>query len=227
MKSFVFASVVLLGMSGSAWGTISTYGLDCITNNNVSNCGIGEAQLAVDVVGGTTNSHLGIGIGSNQVLFVFRNAGPSNSSITDIYFDDGTLLGIASVHNSAGVVFSQGASPGNLPGGNLITPAFVTTAGFSADSDAPVQPNGVNPGEYVGILFNLISGQTYADTIAALNLGVSSPATQGSLRIGIHVQGFANGGSESFVHTPEPGFYGLLSIGLAGLYFAARRRRAA
>ena len=29
------------------------------------------------------------------MLFEFFNAGPAHSSITDVYFDDGTLLGIA------------------------------------------------------------------------------------------------------------------------------------
>jgi hypothetical protein len=184
------------------------YGFKNITNNNGTDAAIGEAQLFVDV----TNP------GPNQVLFKFYNIGSADSSIADIYFDDGTLLGIASIVNGAGVAFSQGASPGNLPGGDTISPPFVTTADFLADSDPPVQPNGVNPGEWVTILFNLQPGKDFQDTLDALNGG-------SDLRIGIHVQGFASGGSESFVNVvPEPGTLILLGSGLLGLVVAGRKK---
>jgi len=44
----------------------------------------------------------------------------------------------------------------------------------------------------VVIKFSLASGKTFADVVAALN--------SGALRVGIHVQAFANGQSESFVN---------------------------
>jgi len=201
-------ALTLFGMASvqANAGVIYTFGN--ITANNVANAAAGESQLSVEVDA----------VGLNQVSFKFTNAGPIAMSITDIYFDDGTLLGISTVTNGGpGVDFAQGASPGNLPGGNALSPAFQTTAGFSSDSNPPTQPNGVGPGEMVTIVFSLINGMTYADTINALN-------TQGDhLRIGIHVQGFANGGSESFVNrVPAPGALALL--GLGGLA-AARRRR--
>jgi MYXO-CTERM domain-containing protein len=191
----------------AASANAGVYTFDCITNNNAADCAAGEAQLAMDVIAGP---------GPDQVSFVFTNFGPDALSITDVYFDDGTLLGIATITNGAGVDFSQGASPGNLPGGNTITPAFISTMGFNADSNPPTQPNGVNPGEMLTITFDLIAGFSFSDTIDALN-------TPGDvLRVGLHVQGFDGGGSESFVNVPAPGALAL--VGLAGL-IAGRRRR--
>ena len=198
-----------------------TFGFFDITNSSAINKTIGEAQLFVDV----SNPE------GNNVLFTFRNIGASASSICDVYFDDGTLLSLASVTNGPGVRFTQAeiskVSPPDLPGGNNITPPFHVTGLFKADSDPPVQPNGVNPGEYLGILFTLQPGLEFTDTLAAL--------ADGSLRIGIHVQGFANGGNESFVNNPSfvPSSSGapvpptalLLGSGLVGLGLLAWRRR--
>jgi hypothetical protein len=164
-----------------------------ITNNDPTDAATGEAQLFVDVTD--------VGVDLDQVKFVFRNIGPDASSITDVYFDDGTLLGIADIINGSGVAFSQGATPGELVGANNISPPFETTAGFSADSDSPVQANGINPNEFLEIVFDLINNQTYASVLDSLDLGGAA----GGLRIGIKVQGFAGGGSEGFVNEPPDG----------------------
>jgi Putative metal-binding motif len=73
-----------------------------------------------------------------------------------------------------------------------LTPPFETSDGFLADP--PVQPDGVNPGEWVSITFDLLPSTSFSDVLAYL----SSTA----LRIGIHVQGFESGGSESYVNVP-------------------------
>jgi hypothetical protein len=140
-------------------------------------------------------------------------------SITDVYFQAGGILsGFASILNGTGVDFSAGASPANLPGGNGLTPSFA--AGLSADSNPPVQRNGVNPGETLAIVFNLQLEKTYADVIAALDAEL--------LRVGIHVQGFASGGSESYLNgdripVGEPGLLWAGLAGLAGLSVIRRR----
>jgi hypothetical protein len=154
------------------------------SNNNATDVATGANQLFVEVVP----------VGTTQVTFHFINVGPLASSITDVYFDDGSLLGIASITNGPGVDFSQFASPPDLPSGNTCSPPFNVTAGFLADSNPPAQPNGVNPGEQLDITFDLQSGRTTDDVVADL--------LNGALRIGIHVQGFANGGSEAFVNSP-------------------------
>jgi hypothetical protein len=133
-------------------------------------------------------------VGGNNTHFNFINTGPVACSITDVYFDDdaSVLSAIAMIDNSdPGVSFSQLASPGNLP-------------------NPPIVANGVNPYESLGIIFEMQSGSTFDDIINSINTG--------NLRIGIHVQGFYCGGSESFINNgviPAPGAFILGSIGVS------------
>jgi hypothetical protein len=188
---------------------------------NAANVATGMASLSVEVI------DLGLDLsGTYQVAFKFANA--SSSSLTDVYFDDGALLGIAAISDSGlDVDFSQLAAPGNLPGGNNLTSGFTTTAGFSADSNPPTSPNGVTSGEWLTITFDLQSGKNYASVIDALAL--PNGGGPGDLRIGVHVQSFDGGGSESFVNVPasvpEAETYAMMLVGLGLVGFMAARRR--
>ena len=215
---FLALALAVTAVAGRSAEAGATYSFTGVTSNNTINTAIGESQLSLTV----SEAEDGF------VNFVFTNSGAEESSITDVYFDDSVdpslfFESIADIDDSElGVSFSEIAAPGNLPGGEAI--GFNATKGLTADSNSPkVAQNGVNPGESLGILLELTNGSTFGDVTTAL--------ANSSLRVGIHVQAFANGGSESFVNggggsppaVPEPTSMAIFGIGLAG--FAARRRR--
>jgi hypothetical protein len=175
-----------------------------------------------------------------KVFFWFTNESDQStnaSSITDVYFDDnssnqGPLVlsaGPSLSSSGSGVAFTQLASPSQIAGMTDVTPWFmVKPDGASADSEgswADTISNGVNATtEWLGVTFALQGGKTYAD--------VRDSMFAGQIRVGIFVQGFQPGGSESFYNlrtaafenaevpsAPLPGpalAGGLLLIGLGG-----------
>jgi len=131
-----------------------------------------------------------------QCLVYLRNVGPIASFIDGVYFMDGTLLGISSIINGTGVAFSNPANPADLPPQNML-PSFRNTRWFFCGH----QSGGCQRSKHWGASWNSVqsdSGQEFAQSLAAL--------ANGTLRIGIHVQGIgASGFSDSFVNTPGGG----------------------
>jgi hypothetical protein len=193
-----------------------------ITNNNATNAAIGEAQLSLG----------GMGFGPGLVLLFLKNDGPNACSITDVYFDNGgsstcfdTIVSLwdrddflMGFPGHPGVDFSLGAAPPDLPNGSSV--GFAATLGFTADSDPPIVANGVNPGEFLGVVIRLLPNKTFADLWDAFE--------GGTMRVGVHVQGFVGGGSEAFVTTggeiPEPTTVALLGAGVLSLAMRNRKR---
>lgn len=209
LKAILKQAVVLQLVLGSAAAMATTYNFTQITSNGNASVG---SQLLVDVTQSGAN-----------VLFTFTNTSVIASSITDIYFDFGNTSYFSSVSNdilgaagdSAGVNFSDGASPGDLPAGNTVS--FTADAG--GDSNSPNVPaNGVNGStEFVKFLGTTLTGITFADVLAGID--------SGAFRLGLHVQAIDGEGSESFVNSPPSEvplpaagwLFGSALIGLMGL----------
>jgi hypothetical protein len=206
--------LVILPNQGRA-GMIGSYDFRRITANATTNV---AGQLTMEV----WDTYLDYSPlpSTHYALFNFRNfqnGGTVQSSITGVYFDDGTLLHIADVLETSGsspLNFTQGGPPSDLPSGNTV--GFTTTASFLATSDNKPGgniTNGVNEaGDILGILFSLQDEYTAADVLTALETG--------ELRVGLHVQSIPDGAggttSDSFV-TPLPAsiLLGIFAVGLA------------
>lgn len=196
-----------------------------------------SGQLFVDVSAASWT----IGaVNHSGVLFNFRNAGPINSAIKEVYFDDGSLLGLAGLidkdqnflgaYGHQDVDFTAVADANNFPEGNTVSPPFVTSAGFSAKADAPsgAFKNGVDPKEYLGVVFELLAGKTLQDVIKSLDGEIVDAQGAPALRIGLHIGSIApGGGSDSYINNgrvPDGGTTMLLlGMSVLGLGYLSRR----
>jgi hypothetical protein len=158
-----------------------------------------------------------------QVEFTFTNAVGIASSISEIYFQDGPMLGAAALTQAGTAFTAGGAVPGNLPGGENLTPPFIATEVFSADAQGNPSLGIDTATDSLVMTFNLLNNKSYADCVAALQ--------SGDLRVGLHVRSIGDGGqSDSFVNggppvsIPLPQAAPLALAGIAGLGLARRRR---
>jgi len=155
-----------------------------------------------------------------SVLFKITNSGNAAAPsmfISQVLFDDNGYLSAPSVNigNVGTVNFSGGAGNAQLPqGGNN----FTTDYAFSRVPGAG-NANGIQAPETLGVSFVA----NYANVLAAL--------TDGTLKLGLHVQALPNGASDSYISntqdTPEP--LTMLAAGAAvgfGTIFKKQRERA-
>lgn len=197
---FVAAFAVVAGTIAAApRANALALSFDCITDNSATDCGIATSQLSVTIDA----------LGASQVRLALSNEGPSAAVYTRILFDGSVLASIAAIGDSPPAVDFAVATPGTLPGGNGNPYQF--SADLEAAAVSPAPHRGVGPDESLTLDLAIAPGFDFDDVVAAL--------ANGSLRIGLHVQSFASGGSESVLNVPvpEPGTFALLAIGLLGL----------
>jgi hypothetical protein len=233
------AAIFLVGVPSACPAAIYSFN-PISTSSGVATANTVGHQIIMEV----TNA--GWDNGNQVVDFKFTNQVGFQSSVTDIYFQDGPLLGARMVlAESTGVNYSDiGVKPANLPGWNTLSPIFKTTAGFSADASTP--NTGLNSaGDWVTFRFTMINHHTYDEVLAALANGFNSPGDVWDangidkaggllgLRVGIHVSAIGpSSKSDSFLNgaqiaaVPEPATLTIWGIG-AGLALlgGARLRR--
>ncbi|MEX2218911.1 MAG: hypothetical protein WD749_09145 [Phycisphaerales bacterium] len=162
-------------------------------------------------------------VSQSVVSFRFTNGARGESSISDVYFQDGAFLGVSNLIQQ-GTLFVD--SPGNLPGGGTMNPVFNATRAFAADLGASPAAGIESGRDFLEVRFTLINNSTFADVLAALG--------SGDLRVGMFVRPVGGGpGGESFVSMdgvvmplPPAAWAGLSGLAAVGLLAFVRRRQA-
>lgn len=234
IKRYVgFVSLVVFLLVLSTEARAELYPFEAVSwNSGVSTANAMAAQLSLEVIDyGTpdTGDPYQVEFKFNNNILPYQVVPGETGIITGLAFEDGTLLDIAVIKPylsgpGSQVDFVADPSP---PAGTWGL-GFDVSHYFLADAEPPSPANGVNPGEAVGIVFDLLDGKDFDAVIAALNQGFTGPIVSGeSLRIGIHVQNLGDRGdySDAFILTPEPGSLLLGSIGIGMVIARCRKRK--
>jgi hypothetical protein len=192
----------------------------------------GSAQADLYTFGGASSIQMNVDSGgAGQVTFTFTNQALTGYSVTDIYFDAGSILGFSGgAKSDVGASFDQFALPAELP--NADDYGFKTSPGLSFDS-APENriDSGLSLGQSMSVTFDLNSGGGLDEVVDAID--------SGDLRVGIYVQGMHKGEvtgnsylnasspdgppADQPAHAPLPGAYVLGAIGLGCVGYFRRR----
>lgn len=208
--AFLFMLLAILPTQVRA-DMFETFYFQNITANNAADALAGEGQLSVVVTGYESGGNL------TSLGFKFLNNVGEQMSITDLFIYDGVLMDLEaptwswedSDDDGTDVLFNAPANPGHLPGWGT---AGVLFSADSGDKGLGAVAAGVNTKfEWVEVLVEPLDGVEFEDVISGIR--------SGAIVLGVHVQGFVGGGSESFITTPLPGavLLGMLGLGYAGM----------
>jgi len=182
----------------SAGDTGPTYGIRLgfkhITDNETKDDCLGQSHYFLDIIEKC----------NRQVVFTFSNRGPDTCSITELYFHDGNVFSIyvQNVYDADGPkdpACSKLTKPGNYQSAHKPYHDSGTcriVKGYPNDADA--MQDGIKSNESLGIVFDLQSGITLADVIAALS--------KGEFNISIKLQGGMYGARVIFINESRLSF---------------------
>ncbi|WP_280152605.1 PEP-CTERM sorting domain-containing protein [Piscinibacter sp. XHJ-5] len=187
----VFLAAALAGASAFAQaGTFS-----CISGTS-GDCALAASTLSWDW---------------NGLDFTVFNAG--SGYVAEVYFNLGSGMSASFLGGTGTVLFSEGAQPGALPGGN--SAGFTSDASFDSDARGSTQ-YGINQGETA--------------TFRILGANMNS-IDDGALAAGIHVRSLSTDAASLISSTsvmtpvPEPASFAMLLSGFGLVAWLTRSRR--
>jgi hypothetical protein len=172
-------------MTGALLVGSSAYAIPFTDISGTSAANNAADQVSVDVVAGAGNSvrfNFSFAAGDAGVITAIGFGGSATSLLT------GTTT--PTFFPSAGVSFENGTPPSLGNGG------FNQLFGVERTDQGGVT-NGINPGESLGVQYNLAGGATAAQVLAAINAG--------NFNIGLHIQSLDDGNSQKAVIGGGPG----------------------
>ena len=119
-----------------------------------------------------------LAVDQDTVRIEFYNDSVLPSSIETIYFEEGVLAEIVEIELGLGTDFQVQDTVSNLPASHKLEPVFDTA--FAVTSCPPNSDSGIEPDQYIAIIFDLTIGTTFEDLIGLLD--------SGDLRIGLRVR---------------------------------------